>query len=323
MHKYRNLVFKGGGVKGIAYAGALEALQHHTSFASLEHVAGTSAGAITATLLAVGYTPEEITQIVSKEMDFAAFMDKSWLVGNMMRFLHHFGWYKGDAFMQWIEDKIKAKTGSAKLNFLELQELHAQKPHAYKLLHVVATDLSKQAPVLFSHKENDYTPIALAVRMSMSIPLFFKSIRWNNSVMVDGGMAYNYPIDLFDKAPYHAHTNKGHGINKETLGLWIDTKAGIDNLRRHLPKPPVKIKGIKSYSASLIAYLMEMANQAHLEPQDWNRSILIDSLDVQATDFEHVKNKIPELIESGKKGVKYYFEWLNTQTQSIADLPKI
>lgn len=315
-HTYRNLVFKGGGVKGVAYAGALEALQAYTPLSGLQHIAGTSAGAITATLLAVGYTPEEITDIVVNDMDFRSFMDNSWLFKNIWRFFRHYGWYKGDAFATWIMQKIEQKTGSGKLNFAELEELHAQHAEKYKLLYIVATDLSRQAPVIFSHKHNDYTPIARAVRMSMSIPLFFKSVRWNGSVMVDGGMAYNYPIDLFDHPPYHNSPKTKEPINKETLGLWLDTKAGIDNLRRHMPQPPKDIKGIKSYSASLVAYMMEMANQAHLEPYDWNRSILIDSLDVQATDFDKVQSRIPALIKSGRDGVHNYFRWINEQTNS-------
>ena len=54
-YNFRNLVFEGGGVKGIAYAGALKELEKKGLLTSLQRVAGTSAGAITATLLAVGY----------------------------------------------------------------------------------------------------------------------------------------------------------------------------------------------------------------------------------------------------------------------------
>lgn len=310
-HNYQNLVFKGGGVKGVAYAGALEALHERTCLGKLKRVAGTSAGAITAALLAVGYTPKEITDIVVNDMDFESFMDSSWLAKNIWRFFKHYGWYKGDAFSGWLMEKMKQKTGSGQLNFMELNELHGVQLNNYKQLFVVVTDLSRQTPVIFSHQHNNYTPIAKAVRMSMSIPLFFKSIKWNGSVMVDGGMAYNYPIDLFDAPPYHTTTQASDPINKETLGLWLDTKAGIDNLRRHMPQPPKEIQGIRSYSTSLVAYLMEMANQAHLEPHDWNRSVLIDTLDIQATDFSKVKTRMPELVQSGKEGVRNYFEWLD------------
>ena len=71
-------VFEGGGAKGIAFAGALEAL--HEAGHELRRVIGTSAGAITATLCAAGYTPAEMLDAISERLSdgrprFAAFMD--------------------------------------------------------------------------------------------------------------------------------------------------------------------------------------------------------------------------------------------------------
>lgn len=67
-----NLVFKGGGPKGIAYLGALAALEEKGMLADVERVAGTSAGAITASLLAVGYSPKELRDLLENKsiMDF-------------------------------------------------------------------------------------------------------------------------------------------------------------------------------------------------------------------------------------------------------------
>lgn len=64
----RNLVFQGGGPRGIAYVGALEGLktQMGADFSKIERVAGTSSGAITASLLSVGYTPEKIKELLTK-----------------------------------------------------------------------------------------------------------------------------------------------------------------------------------------------------------------------------------------------------------------
>src|SRR4051812_41645641 len=62
-------VFEGGGAKGIAYAGALLALKERRCW--FHAVAGASAGAITAALVAAGLTPEEIegaTQGALKEL---------------------------------------------------------------------------------------------------------------------------------------------------------------------------------------------------------------------------------------------------------------
>ncbi len=314
MINYSNLVFKGGGVKGIAYAGALLKLDEMGILSNIQRVAGTSAGAITATMLAIGYSAPEIEQIVAYQMDFSSFMDKGWLPGNIYQFLETYGWYKGDAFKRWLGACIKEKTGSERTRFKDLKD-----SDKFRDLYVVSTNLNMQYPEVFSVEENENVAIVDAVRMSMSIPLFFRSVRWKNNVMVDGGMGYNYPDDLFDHSRYVSNPDdldilaKGEiniEVNKQTLGLWLDTKADIDNLRNRSPRQPIPIKNLKEYSVTLVDYLMEMANSAHLEPYDWRRSILIDSLDVKTTDFKGAKEKAPQLVESGKKGVEDYFAYL-------------
>jgi NTE family protein len=76
MSQFRNLVFEGGGVKGIAYAGALEVLEKENILPDIKRVAGTSAGAITATLLALGAKSSDIADIVG-HTSFRKFMDDS------------------------------------------------------------------------------------------------------------------------------------------------------------------------------------------------------------------------------------------------------
>src|SRR3954453_918866 len=71
---YTNLVFEGGGVKGVAYAGALEVLDSAGILAQVTAVAGTSAGAITAALVALGQTPDELRETMLA-LDFGQFED--------------------------------------------------------------------------------------------------------------------------------------------------------------------------------------------------------------------------------------------------------
>ena len=55
-YHFKNLVFEGGGVKGIAYVGAMEILEKRGILQNIERVGGTSAGAINAVLLALNYS---------------------------------------------------------------------------------------------------------------------------------------------------------------------------------------------------------------------------------------------------------------------------
>ena len=92
-HKYhfKNLVFEGGGVKGIAYVGALEVLEREGILKNIERVAGTSAGAMVAVLVALGYTPKEISDILW-DINFKNFMDSSWgIVRDINRLIKDYG----------------------------------------------------------------------------------------------------------------------------------------------------------------------------------------------------------------------------------------
>ena len=55
--------------------------------------------------------------------------------------------------------------------------------------------------------------------------------------------------------------------------------------------------------------MMEMANRVHLHQNDWGRTVFIDTLGVKTTDFKGVKERIDDLINSGKKAVSDYFNW--------------
>ena len=103
-YNFKNLVFEGGGVKGIAYGGALEVLQSMNILPGIKRVAGTSAGAINATLLALGYSYREVSDIISKT-NFKDFEDGS-LLSELLGLTKKYGWYKGDKFRSWIEGYI-------------------------------------------------------------------------------------------------------------------------------------------------------------------------------------------------------------------------
>jgi len=76
-YHFRNLVFEGGGMKGIAYVGALEALGRRGILRDIVRVGGTSAGAINASLFALGFSNSE-TRSFLNELDFRNFLDDDW-----------------------------------------------------------------------------------------------------------------------------------------------------------------------------------------------------------------------------------------------------
>ncbi|CAN5351621.1 hypothetical protein BH09BAC5_BH09BAC5_11610 [soil metagenome] len=199
-YNFKNLVFEGGGVKGIAYGGALEIIDTMNLLPRIQRVAGTSAGAINATMLALGYTSAEVSKIIA-ETNFKDFEDGT-LLTEVFGITKKYGWYKGDKFKEWIGKYIKAKTGNSDITF---KELAAQSPSkGFRQLYIISTNLTQQQAMIFSHEpgHSPDTPVKEAVRMSMSIPLYFQSVMKNNDVWVDGGVSWNYPVNIFDNERY-------------------------------------------------------------------------------------------------------------------------
>ena len=121
-YKFKNIVFEGCGVKGIAYGGALLRLEEIVTLSEIERVAGTSAGAITACLLAVGYDANSISKIIAST-DFSKFEDDTFLfIRDIYRLIKHYGWNRGDTFEKWLGDLIEQKTGNRDLTFQKLHE---------------------------------------------------------------------------------------------------------------------------------------------------------------------------------------------------------
>jgi NTE family protein len=204
MSKKCDAVFMGGGVRGIGYAGAVKAF--HEAGYEFKNLAGVSAGAIVASLVASGYSGDELEEEM-KTIDYKRFKGKDSHFGLASRFFSFrkdYGVYNSDYFEQWLSGLLKRK-GVVKFKDLEYEEKGKIKN---KLL-VAATDIFRRKFLIFPHDLEDYGidprefEVAKAVRMSMSIPLFYHPYKLIDSKggehwIVDGGLICNYPIHLFD-----------------------------------------------------------------------------------------------------------------------------
>ena len=193
-YNFSNLVFEGGGVKGIAYIGVLDVLADREIISGIQRIGGTSAGAINAILLGIGFTSKE-TKDILWSLNFNDFMDDSWgVVRDTNRLIEKFGWYKGDYFRNWIGKLIKEKTGNSESTFADIEAMKDKRN--FKSLYFMGTNLSTSFTEVFSAEHTPRTCVADAVRISMSIPLFFAAKRCiRGDVYVDGGVLDNYPIE--------------------------------------------------------------------------------------------------------------------------------
>jgi NTE family protein len=201
-------VFEGGGVKGIALIGAASVVEEHGYV--WENLAGTSAGAIVATLLAAGYSAADLHPILNN-IDFKKFEDTSMIggvpvFGPQYEIFRHLGLYRGDYFLNLMRDLLAAK---GKRTFRDLIVPDVTDPRYRFKVQVIASDISRGQMLILPGDIRAYgiepedLEIALAVRMSMSIPYFFQPIPLKTTLgetcyIVDGGLLSNFPIELFD-----------------------------------------------------------------------------------------------------------------------------
>lgn len=339
-YPFKNLVFEGGGIKGIAYVGALQILHEKGVLAGIERVGGTSAGAINALLLGLNFTLPEVRDIM-KTIDFRKFMDDNFgIVRDIKRVVEDYGWYKGDYFYKWVEDLIKSKTGNSCATFADVQQQAVAKN--FKDLYFMGTNLSTGYSEIFSNEHTPQMKLADAVRISMSIPLFFAAVVGaKGDVYVDGGVLNNYPIRVFDREKYIDSTNRAahtfepskykqineklktadgnaspYLFNRESLGFRLDTSEEIEVFQDHAAPERKKIDDFFSYTVSLISTVVSLQDSYHRNSDDWKRTIYIDTLDVKTTQFDISTEKKEELINSGQDHTKKYFDWYDAQNKN-------
>jgi predicted acylesterase/phospholipase RssA len=271
-----DLVFEGGGAKGVAFVGALQAFERHGHVT--RRVIGTSAGSITACLIAAGYSAQECLDAIIEEAPdgrprFTTFMDVPtvyedvivkdqlgyWLrtelnnpsvpdliepvVDNLIEsmvkvdLIRHLtslliwgGWYAGDEFVRWLQEKLN--TGGRDLADTTLLEFHQK---TGRDLSVVASDLTAREMLVLNHRTAPMLPTVWAVRMSMSFPFAWQEVIWKKewgtyrgrnlegNKVIDGGLLSNFPISFFVASDENIDEIMGEGVQSENvIGLLID-----------------------------------------------------------------------------------------------------
>jgi NTE family protein len=304
-----DLVFEGGGVKGIGLVGTLAVLEERGYVP--QNVAGASAGAIVAALVAAGYRAAKLREIMIK-LDFLSFQDRGWedripLVGKALSLLKDKGVFEGDAFLRWVRQHLADKKVETFGDLVYDPAAAKDDVYRYKV-QVMASDLTERrllvlprdAEVLgLSHP--DELEVAQAVRMSMSLPFFFEPCRWENPktgrehLIVDGGMLSNFPVWLFDS----------DGVPEwPTFGLRLVEPDPRKPLLAGKPPPKARRLGMIGYARSLVSTMVEAHDRRYMDADALARTIEIPTLGVRTADFGSKRKR--ELYESGRDAAEEF-----------------
>ena len=294
-------VFDGGGVRGIAHVGAYE-VTWKLGY-RFQCVAGASAGAIVASLIAAGYTPAELRQIMAST-DYISFQDKTALarlpiIGPILAFAVNNGVYRGERFRCWLSELLAAR-GVRTFGDLVNPEHTCDTRYRYKL-RVIAADITRGVELHLPQDIADYgvTPdsllVADAVRMSMSIPCFFVPVKLScaghTCYVVDGGLLSSFPVDIFDDGTSDPPW--------PTFGYkLVDPKA----CRPHV------ISGPFSLAQALLATMLGAHDARYIKDHDYIRTVAIPTGDIQSTDFALAHEQVKTLYHAGKSAATRFFE---------------
>ncbi len=312
--RYVDLVCEGGGVKGIGLAGAFATLEERGY--KPQNVAGTSAGAITAALIAAGYSSAEIKDIVFG-LDFRQFEDKGWedripVADVPLSILLDQGIYEGNRFLEWMRELLAAKGVHT---FADLRTEFAD-PKYTSRLQVIVSDISARELLVLPRDadklgiDSQELEVATAVRMSMSIPIFFEPVKVMNErtnhehVLVDGGMLSNFPVWLFD-------CSDEEEPDWPTFGLLLVEPDPRTPITERLPAPehaPRGARGVIALLSSMLHTMMEAHDRLYVQKAEFARTIPIPTLGIGTTEFNLGHDRALALYDSGRTAAEQFLK---------------
>jgi NTE family protein len=311
----KNLVFEGAGIRGIAYSGVIEQMEKNSFLSQIKRVGGTSSGSITALLLSIGYNANEITSIVNNT-PYKKFNDGNFFFpGGINRLQKYFGWYRGQQFDRWLSKLIETKTADKDITFRQLKE------KGFKDLYVTGTCLNKQSLIIFSHETYPNMKIRDAVRISISIPLYFEAVFIDSNgsivhhpknktgldIMVDGGFIANFPIRIFDSTRFTDATKPNeYSVNRQTLGFRIDREEQIEKDKTGAGLASIEIHSFGEYIGAFYNIIIENLNRQTLTKDDWLRTISISDGNVGPRVRKLSKEEVEVLVNNGAQALKDY-----------------
>jgi len=189
------LVLSGGGAKGIAHIATLQALDSLGIVPDL--VIGTSMGSIVGGLYSAGYSGDSIAAI-TKNINWSEVLGGSISLSNVSV-------EEKEQFKKYVAEldlvEGKPKMNPAIINDQKLRELFSQLTYPVFTIRdfddlpipyrAMTTDIVNGKEVLL-----DSGPLSVAMRASMSIPGVFSPVPYNNTLLVDGGILNNFPVDI-------------------------------------------------------------------------------------------------------------------------------
>jgi predicted acylesterase/phospholipase RssA len=221
------------------------------------------------------------------------------------------GFYSGNAFVGWFRQKLSAKGLSPDITWQDF----AAKTGAD--VSVVTSDTQEKEEVVLNHRTAPNCPVAMSVRMSMSIPFVWREILWDpqwgqyrgrdkaGHIFVDGGVLSNFPLRLVtDSSPEVVAIMGNTDPNAAgTIGLYLDATIPADGASGPVTRRPRL--AVADRVTRLIDTMTDSADQQVMaaRPSDVCR---IPVGGYGTTEFRMSAERQARLIRSGRDAMTAY-----------------
>lgn len=188
---FKKLVISGGGSKGLILLGALHRFveSDKIKLEDVEEFAGTSIGSVLCLLIICGYTCTEI-------LEHATFIDQNFFNSKQSQtiweMMENFGALSMTKFMSYLE-KLMIQKGWGKQP--TLKEFYDR---THKTFIITGVNITKCQAEYYSTWTTPNLAVLDAVKISCNLPFIFKRIKYDNCLLIDGGLMNNLPIDQVD-----------------------------------------------------------------------------------------------------------------------------
>mgnify|MGYP005783265365 CR=1 FL=1 len=187
------LALSGGGIRGLAHAGVLKALEENNI--KIDIIGGTSAGSMVASLYAIGYKPEEIYREFKENSNKIIGKGKFSILNGVKTLINYkSGLSKGFKNGQGIEEVFENLANQKNIDKISKIKMPIVIP---------SVDIKDSKEYIFTNKipigegeEKYITDITVgkAVRASSSFPAVFNLCNINSHAFMDGGALNNVPV---------------------------------------------------------------------------------------------------------------------------------
>ena len=272
-----NIVFAGGGLKGLIHIGFLQVLEERGILKKCKRFCGASIGSFFALLLCIGIRVSDIEKL------FLCIDPKnivSYNPENLVKLFDTLGCERTDSLEKIVRIILEKKTSNPRITFKELYDL-TEKEVCFSV-----TNISKRCGEYFNYKTTPDLEVAEACIISMCIPFLFEPKKYNDCYYLDGGIASNFPIEYFKDS--------------------IDKTLGI-SIQDYSQEEPLELPG-DVISLFLATYKTTISERTVMKSSIWRDHIVTVYNNFPPFEFNISNSNKMKFIQSGRDETILFLE---------------